>query len=675
MVSKLLTAMNECTEWGQISILECLSRYDCQSENEAQSICERVTSRLSHSNAALVFSAVKVLLKAIVLLGPENSLMSQILTKISPPLITMLSLEFEIQYVALRNINLIVQKYPSILKQDTKSFFVKYNDPIYIKLEKLEILIKLVSEENVNQILAELKEYASEVDVDFVRRSVRAIGTCALMTSANRCVNTLVELIQTKIPYVVQEAVIATRDIMRKFPKTYDGLIQQFSGNWWTIDEPESRAAFIWIVGELSDNLENSQDILKSFVSSFFEENSAVQLQVLTAVVKLFLKKPTENQDLVQELLTLVTQKVVNPDIRDRGFIYWRLLSTDLAAAKEIILAPKPAISSESDNLNPNLLDELLLNLSSLSSVYHKLPKTLVDGRVHLHDELKKSALNLKIDLESSFKRFDEKLSTNFDSVAQQDSSTFNNYQDDLLDLDFSIPFSGINLPQATKTADSMDMLSDIFYTASVSPGASKTLPTDALHQVDLFSVVEHTFNNDSYKPPPSTWLTSVAGKGLEVVGQFNLSPSLSISMTLFNQALAPFSNFTIQLNRNYFGLAIKGPVVFPLSLSPKNTSNVTVSLEFCIYYISFLAGPPTTTSANIEAVQVAIKNNVHVFYFTVNFPLHFYFKSPEECSITEQMFDNYWSSLPPDSQQERMISTLPISQTTCLCWVLYFNE
>lgn len=37
------------------------------------------------------------------------------------------------------------------------------------------------------QVLAELKEYATEVDVDFVRKAVRAIGRCAIKVEV-RCV-------------------------------------------------------------------------------------------------------------------------------------------------------------------------------------------------------------------------------------------------------------------------------------------------------------------------------------------------------------------------------------------------------------------------------------------------------------------------------------------------------
>lgn len=55
--------------------------------------------------------------------------------------------------------------------------------------------------------------YATEVDVDFVRKAVRAIGRCAIKVepSAERCVSTLLDLIQTKVNYVVQEAIVVIK--------------------------------------------------------------------------------------------------------------------------------------------------------------------------------------------------------------------------------------------------------------------------------------------------------------------------------------------------------------------------------------------------------------------------------------------------------------------------------
>jgi AP-1 complex subunit beta-1 len=40
--------------------------------------------------------------------------------KMGPPLVTLLSAEPEVQYVALRNINLIVQRWPQILANEVK---------------------------------------------------------------------------------------------------------------------------------------------------------------------------------------------------------------------------------------------------------------------------------------------------------------------------------------------------------------------------------------------------------------------------------------------------------------------------------------------------------------------------------------------------------------------------
>lgn len=66
----------------------------------------------------------------------------------------------------------------------------------------------------------------------------------------------------------------------------------------------------------------------------FFSLTGQVQLQLVTATVKLFLKKPQSTQNIVWRLLQIATSECDNPDIRDRAYVYWRLLSTDPQAAK-----------------------------------------------------------------------------------------------------------------------------------------------------------------------------------------------------------------------------------------------------------------------------------------------------------------------------------------------------
>ena len=54
-------------------------------------------------------------------------------------------------------------------------------------------------------------------------QAVRAIGRCAvsLERAAERCINVLLELIQTKVNYVVQEAIIVIKDIFRRYPNRF----------------------------------------------------------------------------------------------------------------------------------------------------------------------------------------------------------------------------------------------------------------------------------------------------------------------------------------------------------------------------------------------------------------------------------------------------------------------
>lgn len=67
-------------------------------------------------------------------------------------------------------------------------------------------------------------------------------------------------------------------------------------------------------------------------------------------------------------------QETDNPDLRDRAYVYWRLLSSDPEAARAVVLAEKPVIAQDTSAMDPRLLQTLLGNLSTLSSVYHLPP-------------------------------------------------------------------------------------------------------------------------------------------------------------------------------------------------------------------------------------------------------------------------------------------------------------
>ncbi|EME42334.1 hypothetical protein DOTSEDRAFT_73231 [Dothistroma septosporum NZE10] len=377
-LKKMLLALNECTEWGRITILSTLADYKAIDVKESEHICERVSPQFQHVNPAVVLAAVKAVF--LHMQHIENSqLHATYLKKMSPPLVTLISSQPEVQYVALRNIDLLLQKQPGILDKEMRVFFCKYNDPPYLKLQKLEIMVRIANSQNVDQLLAELKEYALEVDMDFVRKAIRAIGQVAIKIEecAEKAVNVLLELINTKVGYIVQEVIVVIKDIFRKYPG-YEGIIPTLCQCIDDLDDPNARGSLIWIVGEYAEKISNAGDILAGFVEGFNEEFTQTQLQILTAVVKLFLKKPDESQGLVQKVLQAATAENDNPDVRDRAYVYWRLLSSDPQIAKNVVLAQRPQITSTIPVLSAPLLDKLLPNLSTLSSVYHKPPSAFL---------------------------------------------------------------------------------------------------------------------------------------------------------------------------------------------------------------------------------------------------------------------------------------------------------
>jgi len=628
VLQKLLAALNECTEWGQVFILDSLAKYTPADGREAEGIIERVTPRLQHANSAVVMSAVKVILSYMEIMGGAGGgnadAIRNLTRKLAPPLVTLLNSEAEIQYVALRNINLIVQKRPTILENEIKVFFCKYNDPIYVKMEKLEIIIKLVSEKNIDQVLLELKEYATEVDVDFVRKSVSAIGRCAikLERAAERCIGVLLELIQTKVNYVVQESVIVIKDIFRRYPNRYESIIATLCDNLESLDEPLAKASMIWIIGEYAERIDNADELLETFLETFEEEDPAVQLQLLTATVKCFLKNPEDTQEMVQRVLDLATEESDNPDLRDRGFIYWRLLSTDPEAAKMVVLGDKPVIEDDTFKLEPNLLNTLIGQIATLSSIYHKPPEAFVvraNGRAY-NPGSHASSYNDVIEEGDEDEEDDED-----EEEEYEEENVVGNGGVDLLDM------GGMGLGSQPGGNVLQD---DVFGAAAATPTVrmSKVCPAEKSGGVE----VQAGFHQEN----------SIIKMELEFI---NVSSD------------TPVNNLAIQLNKNAFSLSPANQQIVcnpPIGRGSSGKNSVELVIAPAML-APVTAGQPATPQ-----VQVAIKNmgTGHVFYFALNFNFEAMFAS--DGAVERNAFIETWKNIDDQKEHYTTVSDLPPTST-----------
>lgn len=82
--NKLLVALNECTEWGRVTLLEALATYRTTDVKDAEHICERVVPQFQHQNASVVMAAIKVVMLNLNTVGHE--MQKSLIKKMGPPL-------------------------------------------------------------------------------------------------------------------------------------------------------------------------------------------------------------------------------------------------------------------------------------------------------------------------------------------------------------------------------------------------------------------------------------------------------------------------------------------------------------------------------------------------------------------------------------------------------------
>lgn len=324
-----------------------------------------------------------------------------------------------------------------------------------------------------------------------------------------------------------------------------------------------------------------------------------------------------------------------------------RLLSTDPAAAKEVVLADKPLISEETDLLEPTLLDELICHISSLASVYHKPPTAFVEGR---SAGIRKSLPTRQ---------------GSGDDVTHHPEPTVIPNQDSLIGDLLSMDISG-NAPQTaatatTQAASSVDLLDVLLGPADLpSTTATATTTTPAPSTTGLLGDIFGLSSTPSmYTPPKACWLPAEKGKGLEIWGTFSRrNGQITMDLTLTNKAMQAMSGFAIQFNKNSFGVA-------PAATLQIGALQPGQSLE---HNLPISTTGPVQRMDPLTTLQVAIKNNVDVFYYACQIPLQVLFM--EDGQLDKRVFLSTWKDIPSANEVTARKLELMFS---FICFVLFF--
>ncbi|KAJ1674689.1 AP-3 complex subunit beta, partial [Spiromyces aspiralis] len=239
-------------EWGQIAIVNLLSRYartqflnptDCEpldvlrssprragsDESDFYSSCQEEKGPGSGSGSGsgndpqlldpdhiLLLDSIEPLLRsrnssvvmavvaALYYLAPPSRY-----SRIAKPLIRLMKTNRETGYVVLGNIAEIAKRYPHIFAEHVRDFFIMASDPLYICKHKLKVLALVASTKNVGVLLPELLKYIKSPQGDLVGESVIAIAQCAIQIPEwrQRCFGMTLRLLQDTRESIVGKAV------------------------------------------------------------------------------------------------------------------------------------------------------------------------------------------------------------------------------------------------------------------------------------------------------------------------------------------------------------------------------------------------------------------------------------------------------------------------------------
>ncbi|KAF8925331.1 AP-3 complex subunit beta-2 [Dissophora ornata] len=244
--------------------------------------------------------------------------------KIGRPLVRLLRSHREIQYVVLNNIVAIASQRPYVFDQFYQHFFVRSNDPVFIRNLKLDILTMIATESNITFILRELQEYVKSSNKDFVTQAIEAIGRCAsnIPEMAESCLGGLLKLAHSKLGSVAAESVVAIRRLLQQRPGDTVGVVTQLTKSLDDITEPLARANIYWLVGQHCEQLPTvAPDVLRKAAKSFCSESESGKLQVLTLGGKLVAQEGTSSKtiNLLFQYVLNMARYDLDYNVRDRA--------------------------------------------------------------------------------------------------------------------------------------------------------------------------------------------------------------------------------------------------------------------------------------------------------------------------------------------------------------------
>ena len=268
----------------------------------------------------------------------------------------------------------------------------------------------------------------------------------------------------------------------------------------------------------------------------------------------------------------------------------------------------QPIIEDDTYKLEPGLLNLLIAQIATLSSIYHKPPEAFV-VRAHSHTP----------------------------HVQHSEEEEEQEYEDE----------TDVN---ATGEVDLLDMGSMNI------GGGGQAAPTSGLE--DSF-FASHATASVETEAPMNKVCSADKAQGIDIFAGFRqVDGKIKMEMELVNvSSPIPVSNIAIQLNKNAFGLApVSQQIIINPAIPPGGSGRTSLELYTVPTMLATVAqGQPASAQ-----VQVAIKNmsTGNVFYFACNFNFQAMFAADGE--MDRASFINSWKAIDNRKELYSTVGDLP---------------
>ena len=372
IIQYLLNRIKEFSDWGQCAVLELVAKYKPASEDEMFDIMNLLEDRLKHSNSAVVLATTKVFLNFTVGNAPLHE---EVYRRLKSPMLTLIgSASHELSFSVLGHVQALVTRAPHVFSDSFKEFFCRFNDPSAVKQLKLNIVTSLTTQQNQTDILGELAEYVTDSDPDIGRFAIRSIGKIAVQvpSATDEASEHLLSFLDLNLDHVSTETVIVLKDLLRKYPVRYEEIIPALHKTLKTIEESDGKVAVVWMLGEYGDTIDDAPYILEPLIDGYADEPSGeVRMELLTASMKLFFKRPPELKAMLGRLLTKAVADGSRVDVRDRALMYYRLLKLNVHDAAQIVNCPQEPVDVFAEEHDEAVRAKIFEEFNSLSPLYN----------------------------------------------------------------------------------------------------------------------------------------------------------------------------------------------------------------------------------------------------------------------------------------------------------------